>query len=101
MVEINGHYFDWDDDKNLSNIEKHGIPFKIAATAFFDEDAVIFEDIKHSVDEDRFMLIGFSKKHKLLTVCHCYRGNDSEIVRIISARNATKSEKQIYGGAWE
>ena len=92
MIEINGKSFDWDIDKNLSNIRKHGISFKMAATSFFDPHAIIFEDEAHSQQENRFILIGLNKFDKLLTVCHCYRENN-DIIRIFSARKATAEEK--------
>ena len=98
MLDIHDFHFEWDRDKNLSNIEKHGIAFKIAATAFFDPNAVIFDDKEHSYDEERFILIGFSGRHNLLAVCHCYRDDDGETIRIISARKATKKEQKLYGG---
>jgi uncharacterized DUF497 family protein len=90
--------FTWDRDKNLSNIEKHGISFRNAASAFFDPNATTIADTVHSNTEDRFLLIGFSEKNQILTVCHCYR-EDDEIIRIISARKATKVEQALYGGA--
>ena len=71
--ELHGQRFDWDRDKNLSNIEKHGISFKEAALTFFDPNAETFSDEAHSQDEERFILIGFSEQYRLLTVCHCYR----------------------------
>ena len=91
--------FNWDRDKNISNIEKHGISFKMAALAFFDPYAARYEDFRHSQDEDRFMIVGFGANRRLLTVCHCYREGDT-IIRIISARKATKSEQKLYGGAF-
>ena len=95
---LEDYLFNWDRDKNIANIKKHGIPFKEATTAFLDPGATIIDDVDHSIDEDRYILIGMSKKLKLLTVCHCYR-KEGEIVRIISARPATKSEQYLYGGA--
>ena len=95
--ESRGQIFKWDRNKNLSNIEKHGISFKEAALAFFDPNAATLDDEAHSQNEERFLLIGFSEKYRLLTVCHCYREDDA-VIRIISARKATKSETQLYGG---
>ena len=95
--EIRGQVFDWDKQKNLLNIKKHGISFKIAALAFFDPNSTIISDEGHSQNEDRFILVGFSEKHHLLTICHCYR-EEGEVVRIISARKATNAEQDIYGG---
>jgi len=97
MVEINGKLFDWDSKKNLINIEKHGVSFKMAASSFFDPKAVSIDDIAHSQDEDRFILIGVNKYDKLLTVCHCYR-EDENVIRIISARKPNQIEQEIYGG---
>ena len=96
--EIRGQKFNWDRDKNLSNIEKHGIPFKNAALTFFDPNAATIDDETHSRDEERFWLIGLSNDYRLLTVCHCYREDDT-VIRLISARKATKQEEKEYGGA--
>ena len=96
MIEINGRLFDWDTDKNIANIQKHGVSFKMAATAFLDPMSITFDDERHSQYEDRFILIGISKHNDLLTVCHCYRfGN---VTRIISARAANRHEEELYGG---
>ena len=90
--------FEWDKTKNILNIKKHGIDFNEAATVFLDGEALLIEDEKHSNEEDRFVLLGFSQKANLLIVCHCYRAND-EVIRIISARKATKNEtKQYFDG---
>ena len=96
MFEFEGQVFDWDINKNLSNIEKHGVPFKEAATVFRDTAAVIIDDIEHSQFEERFKIIGHSGNLRLLMVCHCYSDDDS-IIRIISARKATKGEQNQYG----
>ena len=87
--------FEWDEQKRLSNISKHGIDFKEAKTSFYDEDALIIYDPDHSNSEDRFVLLGLSIFNKLLTICHCYRKND-EVIRLISARKATSSETKQY-----
>ena len=97
MIDIDGQLFDWDTTKNLSNITKHGIPFKLAATIFSDDETVFLDDYKHSKQEERFIAIGMSKNLNLLTVCHCYRDNDT-IIRIISARKANAAESELYGG---
>lgn len=64
---------------------------------FFDEDARVITDPDHSISEDRFIIIGLSHRAKVLVVVHCYRDDDS-IIRIISARKATKKEDNQY---WE
>jgi len=69
----------------------------MAATAFFDPNAIILDDDFHSQEEDRLILIGENKYNNLLTVCHCYRDNNN-VVRIISARKPNQIEKEIYGG---
>ena len=96
--KLRGQMFEWDRNKNLSNIEKHGITFKVAAESFFDPCAEIYDDEAHSKNEERFILIGMNEKDKIITVCHCYRGEDEAITRIISARKATKHEENLYGG---
>jgi len=99
LHEFHGQQFDWDTDKNLSNIEKHGIPFKEAATVFRDDNAVVLNDEAHSQDEERFVIIGFSGNLRLLMVCHCCVGNgNGDVIRIISARKATETERRVYGG---
>jgi uncharacterized protein len=87
--------FEWDDHKNASNKRKHGVSFEDAQTVFFDEKAIEFNDPDHSIQEERFILLGLSQKLKVLVVCHCYRSDESKI-RIISARKATKKEKGVY-----
>jgi uncharacterized protein len=89
--------FEWDPSKNDINIKKHQISFEEAKTAFYDPNARMIEDIEHSDSENRFILLGLSQNLNLLIVCHCYRSTD-EIIRIISARKATKSESSNYGG---
>lgn len=87
--------FEWDDAKNLKNRAKHGVSFEEAQTVFFDENAIEFEDPDHSTEEERFLLLGYSHRLKILVVCHCYRSGESSI-RIISARRATKKEQSVY-----
>jgi uncharacterized protein len=87
--------FEWDDHKNASNKRKHGVSFEDAQTVFFDEKAIEFDDPDHSIQEERFILLGLSQKLKVLVVCHCYRSDESKI-RFISARKATKKEKGVY-----
>ena len=87
----------WDEKKNQKNIKEHKVSFQEAETVFYDPNAKIIHDPDHSVEEDRFIILGISKLLKLLVVCHCYRENDEEI-RIFSARKATKKEKKEYGG---
>ena len=87
--------FEWDNKKNTSNIRKHGVSLEEAQTVFFDENAIEFDDPGHSIQEERFILLGLSQSLKVLVVCHCYRTVESKI-RIISARKATKKEQGAY-----
>ena len=89
------YFVDWDENKNRINLEKHGITFEEASTVFFDDRAILFDDPEHSIDEDRFLLLGMSETAKVCIVCHCYRESDT-LIRIISARQATRKEEQRY-----
>lgn len=88
--------FAWDEAKATENRRKHDVTFEEAATVFADENARLKHDPDHSQKEDRFVLLGFSAKLRLLLVCHAYREND-EVIRIISARKATPNERKQYG----
>lgn len=87
--------FEWDENKNAINKEKHRVSFEEASTVFYDEGAILITDPAHSEQEERFILLGFSSLARLLMVCHCVRGEDN-IIRIISARKATKAETEQY-----
>ena len=88
-------HFEWDPKKDLSNQKKHGISFAEASTVFEDVNALVISDPEHSEDEERFVILGFSLQANLLVVCHCYRASES-VIRIISARKATKNEFRQY-----
>lgn len=87
--------FDWDERKNKSNRTKHGVWFEEAQSVFEDPHARVFSDPDHSEEEDRFILLGVSLAGRALVVIHCYREADS-LIRIISARKATKKEVRVY-----
>jgi uncharacterized protein len=87
--------FTWDEGKNSSNRTKHGVWFEEAQSAFLDPNARLFHDPEHSEEEDRFVLIGVSSTAKPLVVVHCYKEPDS-VIRIISARKATRKEFIFY-----
>jgi len=89
--------FYWDKRKAASNKKKHGVSFDEAKTVFFDEYARIIADPDLSQNEERFILLGLSSSTKLLVVCHCYRENDN-VIRLISARKATRHESKQYRG---
>ncbi len=94
---MNDLRFEWDNRKAAANLRKHGVSFDEAKTVFADEYAVLFMDDKHSVDEDRCLLLGLSSTLQTLIVCHCLREN-AQVIRIISARKATKRERSHYKG---
>lgn len=87
--------FEWDGNKNKINKSKQKISFEEAKTVFYDEEALVIDDPDHSEDEERFIILGESNKANLLVVCHCYRISDT-VIRIISARKATKTETKQY-----
>jgi uncharacterized DUF497 family protein len=89
--------FDWDENKNRANIQKHGIPFNEAMTVFKDGNAIVIADDEHSETEERFVILGLSMNFRLLVVCHCYRESET-VIRLISARKANKKESEQYGG---
>ena len=78
--------------------KKHGVSFEEAQSVFYDEFAIQFFDGENSEIEERFLMLGLSSDAQLLMVCHCER-HDGNVIRIISARRATKSESQFYQGA--
>lgn len=85
--------FEWDPGKARTNAEKHGITFDEASTAFEDALSVTIPDPLHSEDEERFVLIGYSHRGRLLVVVHTYRGDR---IRIISARRAARRERRHH-----
>ncbi len=87
--------FEWDENKSRLNKKKHGLTFDEAQTVFFDEDAIEYPDPDHSEEEERFLLLGRSYQLRVLVVCHCFRKAES-VIRIISARKATRKEGQAY-----
>ncbi len=87
--------FDWDPAKAGENVKRHDVSFDEATTVFFDELAKVAADPDHSDDEDRFIIVGFSSRHRHLLVVHCYRDRD-EVIRLISARTLTKKERKKF-----
>jgi uncharacterized protein len=85
--------FEWDETKDLSNQEKHGISFGEAKTVFNDPRSLTIADEAHSNEEDRYIDIGISSRGRLIVVCYTERGVN---IRIISCRKATKSERKSY-----
>ncbi len=84
--------FEWDANKNDSNIKKHEISFEEAKAAFLDNDMVIKEDTREDYGEHRFIGIG-KVLEKVILVVYTMR---KTVIRLISARKANSKEKQIY-----
>jgi hypothetical protein len=84
--------FVWDRRKAAANLRKHGVSFEEARTVFFDDQALVAPDPDHSNREDRFLIVGFSIRARLLLVCFCER-EQGDLIRIIMARKATRREQ--------
>jgi uncharacterized DUF497 family protein len=98
MVSLGAVKFVWDETKNAANKRKHGISFDEALTVFFSAPLLVFHDPEHSEDEERYIAFGISASTRVLAVVHC-ESESGKIVRIISARKATKLEqKKFFGG---
>ena len=92
-TNISGIAVEWDDNKNTINIKKHGISFETAALVFADEERIEYYDKLHSLNEDRYVVIGCVQG--ILFVVYTMR---NETIRLISARMATNTERSIYYG---
>ena len=90
---ISGTLVEWDDNKNQLNIRKHGISFETAALVFADEERIEYYDKLHSINEDRFIVLGCVQG--ILYVVYTMR---EEAARLISARMATPAERKVYYG---
>lgn len=85
--------FEWNAQKAATNLRKHGVSFEEAASVFFDPLSETGDDPDHSVDERRFVTFGVSSSGRLLVVAHADR---DDVIRIISARPATRADRKIY-----
>lgn len=85
--------FEWNPQKAEINSQKHGVDFEEAATVFGDYFSLTYPDREHSINEHRYIMIGISNKNRVLIISHAQRG---ETIRIISARTATKRERNFY-----
>lgn len=92
--------FEWDPRKDAENQRKHRVSFEEAESVFSDEHALLIDDPEHSTAEDRFVLLGLSVRFRVLLVVHSYREQDA-VIRIISARRATKQERSRYDQRWK
>ena len=91
--------FEWDSNKTASNIKKHKVSFEEAKTVFLDDNAAIAHDPDNSINEERFIIIGFSSFARIILVCFCERNNGNTI-RIISARRLTRKEIKDFNRRW-
>lgn len=108
--ELTSHYsvvilqpvlrFEWDRAKNAENKRKHGVSFEEAQTVFYDDWGILIEDEYEPGQEERFVLIGMSATLRVLVVSHCYRARD-QVIRLISARRADRSERRDYETRWK
>jgi uncharacterized DUF497 family protein len=85
--------FEWNTDKARRNLQKHGVSFSEALSVFKDALSLTYPDSDHSAEEDRFLIIGLSSLGNVLVISHTFR---NDVVRIISARKATKKERSFY-----
>jgi len=92
--------FEWDPAKEQANRRKHKVSFQEAESVFADERARILDDPDHSEAEDRFVVLGLSSRFRVLVVVHTYRGYE-DVIRIISARRATRAERAYYDARWQ
>lgn len=90
------YIFEWDGIKAEINLKKHQVSFDEAQTVFYDEYALMIHDVDHSDVEDRFIMLGMSARANLLVVCYCERGEEDNVIRIISSRRANKRESAQY-----
>jgi uncharacterized protein len=85
--------FEWDQSKAAANLRKHGVGFEEAKTVFDNVVAMVFDDVVHSMGERREIIIGHSRNNRLLLIAFTER---SSVIRIISARLATRGEREDY-----
>ena len=85
--------FEWDDEKAVANLEKHGVSFGESTEVFYDPNALENYDAWHSAEEARFVIIGLTTRRLLYVV---YAERAADLVRIISARKANSAEQELY-----
>lgn len=89
--------FEWDASKAQTNLKKHRVSFEEAKTVFNDPLLLTYPDEIHSKTEERLISIGYSSQRRLLLVVHTERDEENELlIRIISCRRATASERRTY-----
>jgi uncharacterized protein len=88
--------FEWDEGNNNKNWVKHQVTERESEEAFYDKKRIIFEDVKHSKREERYILFGKTKEGKKLFIAFTMRGEYKEKIRIISARTLKRKEAKMY-----
>jgi len=90
--------FEWNEEKAKTNLQKHKISFEEAETVFDNQFLITFPDDFHSIEEERFISIGYSNINRILLVVHTEQSENADeiVVRIISCRKATALEREIY-----
>lgn len=88
--------FEWDPNKNEINKKKHGLSFEAAKEVFYDEFAILFDDPDHSIEEDRFLIIGSIKSQKICIVSHCYRDNENCSAAGLPAVSVTFRPEMVF-----
>ena len=90
--------FEWDENKAVTNVRKHGVSFELAATVFNDPHLISAVDLLHSESEDRWFSIGCASNGKILSIVYLWQEVDPVLtkIRLISARPATQTEKRRY-----
>ena len=93
--------FEWDEIKAVANLRKHGVSFELASTAFNDPRLLTVADLEHSEIEDRWFSIGWASNGAMLSVVYLWSESDPATtkIRLISAREATKTEIRHYEGS--
>lgn len=84
--------FEWDEDKAISNVKKHGLSFELAAQVFLDDERLVIVDERFSYGEERFITLG----HIAERLCVVVYTDRDDVIRIISARKANKREQTLY-----
>ena len=87
--------FEWDKEKEKTNVKKHGVSFIDAAQVFYDENALVIYDEDHSYNEERYVILGMCPNGETYTVVYCLKEQET-VIRIISARKAVKNEVITY-----
>ena len=90
--------FEWGEEKDKENIKNHKMPLRAGIPVFDDINAIEFEDDRYDYGEERYIIIGYDDRAKILYVVFTMRGENEDVTRLISVRKATKTECKLYYG---